>query len=133
MDNFNGKSFTINDAENKNRNPNKDYKIIRIKSKQAPDLGDTMIHYGVQGGGNSGYQAVNLAYLFGAKTILLLGFDMFGDHYFGRHPKPLDVASPFDMFIRSFETITKDIEIINCSRMTNLDCFPKMRIESALS
>ncbi|MFV1983009.1 MAG: hypothetical protein ACC657_05650 [Thiohalomonadales bacterium] len=91
-----------------------------------------MIHYGVSGGGNSGYQAVNLAYILGAKTILLLGFDMFGDHYFGKHPKTLVNGSPFDMFIKSFESITKDIEIINCTRKTALNCFPKMSLESVL-
>lgn len=104
----------------------------RINSKQEQDLGEDMIHYGISGGGNSGFQAVNLAYILGAKTILLLGFDMFGDHYFGKHPSVLDVASPFKKFIESFETITKDIEIINCSRMTNLNCFPKKRIENVL-
>lgn len=91
-----------------------------------------MIHYGIPSGGNSGFQAVNLAYILGAKTILLLGFDMHGDHYFGKHPKKLDVCSPFNNFIKSFETITKDVEIINCTRKTNLNCFPKMRIESVL-
>lgn len=91
-----------------------------------------MIHYGIPGGGNSGFQAVNLAYMLGAKTILLLGFDMFGEHFFGKHPDKLDVPSPFKTFIESFNTITKDVEIINCSRMTDLNCFPRMRIQSVL-
>lgn len=78
---------------------------------------------------------MNLAYLLGAKTIILLGFDMFGSHYFGKHPASLDVASPFKAFIHSFELIDckkHDIEIINCTRSTALNCFPKMKLESVL-
>jgi hypothetical protein len=32
--------------------------------------------YGVRSGGHSGYQAVNLAYHFGAKVIILIGYDL---------------------------------------------------------
>jgi len=129
---FNGVSFTINDSENAARNPNKKYDLVRIKSKQEIDLGEDIIHYGIPGGSNSGFQAINLAYMLGARTIILLGFDMCGTHYFGNHPKRLVQQSPYKMFIQSFETITKDIEIINCSRKTALNCFPKMRIGSVL-
>ena len=129
---FKGISYTINDQENTDRNPNPKYDLKRLKSKQSGDLGKECIHYGVSGGGNSGYQAVNLAYQLGAKTIILLGFDMFGDHYFGRHPPKLDVCSPFKGFIESFESITKDIEIINCTRTTALTCFPRKRLTDVL-
>ena len=128
---FRGASYTINDLEDKGRNPSKDYDLIRLKSRYGEGLSKEFIHYGVSGGGNSGFQAINLAYQLGAKTILLLGFDMFGTHYFGNHPKELGQSSPFAGFIKSFETIT-EVEIVNCSRMTALNCFPKMRIESAL-
>jgi hypothetical protein len=69
----------------------------------------------------------------GAQTILLLGFDMCGDHFFGKHPAGLANGSPFPAFIKSFESITEDVEIINCTRLTALNCFPKMSLESALS
>lgn len=133
MSRFSGTSFTISDSENPARNPAEKYRrLVRIKSIQAADLGEDKIHYGISGGGNSGFQAVNLAYIMGARTIILLGFDMFGTHYFGRHPKCLNQHSPFKEFIKSFETITKDVEIINCSRQTALTCFPIMTIESVL-
>lgn len=126
---FKGLSFTIDDSDNKDRNPNEKYDLVRVKSKQEIDLGEGMIHYGIPGGGNSGFQAINLAYMLGAKTIILLGFDMFGVHYFGDHPDKLVKQSPYKDFIKSFETITKDVEIINCSRQTALNCFPKKYIK----
>lgn len=130
---FNGLSYTINDISNDKINPNKDYDLIRVRSMQSPDLGQKMIHYGVSGGGNSGYQAINLAYILGAKTIVLLGFDMCGDHFFGKHPNGLRNESPYRQFIQSFESITKKIEIINCTRRTALNCFPKMCINDVLT
>jgi len=96
--------------------------------------GDGVIRYG----GNSGYQAVNLAYLWGAGRILLLGYDMGHNgltHYFGDHPNGIQVNSPFKMFMKCFETIRpKDygIEIINCTPGSKLDCFPRMDIAKAL-
>lgn len=112
-------------------NPNKDYDLTRIDSKNGDGLGEDCLHYG----GNSGYQAVNLAYLLGAKTILLLGFDMFGEHYFGKHPDNLNNASPYQSFINSFGTINPKkhgIEIINCSRQTALEHFPRTTISALL-
>lgn len=39
-------------------------------------------------GGNSGYQAARLAVEnFAAARVILVGFDMQGDHWHGRHPK----------------------------------------------
>lgn len=125
---FKGESFTISDPD-ETRNPNKDYELTRLKSRQGGDLGEEYIHYGVSGGGNSGFQAINLAYHLGARTIILLGFDCFGSHYFGDHPKSLNNHSPFKGFIQSLQSITKEVEIINCSRMTALECFPKTTIE----
>ena len=127
---FKGRSYTINDAGN-DLNPHKDYDLTRIDSKNGDGLGEDCFHYG----GNSGYQAVNLAYLLGAKTILLLGFDMFGSHYFGSHPKELNNSSPYQSFINSFGTINpKDygIEIINCSRQSALEHFPRTTISELL-
>jgi len=41
---------------------------------------------GVVGAGrSSGFQAINLAVQFGARRILLLGFDLSGTHYYGRN------------------------------------------------
>lgn len=50
----------------------------------------------VGSGGNSGFQGLNLAVLFGASRIVLVGFDMRwseGLHWHGRHPKGLNNPS----------------------------------------
>lgn len=130
---FSGISHTINDLEQPNRNPNPKYDLVRHNSKHGKGLSKEYVHYGLSNGGNSGFQAVNLAYQMGANTILLLGFDMFGTHYFGAHPDQLLVGSPFPDFIKSFESITEDVEIINCSRQTALNCFPRMSINKVLN
>lgn len=96
-------------------------------------------------GGNSGYQAINLAYLLGYKTIILLGYDMqntggqthwHGDHNFGGSTNP--VRNTFDNWRKDFRELGKaikeinDVEIINATRQTALKCFPQMSLEDAL-
>lgn len=97
-----------------------------------------MIHTGR----NSGYQAINLAVLFGAKRILLLGFDMQKTggkaHWFGPHDSALVATSGYDGFIQCFRTIPplikgRGIEIINCTRETALSMFPRMAIEEVFA
>jgi len=92
----------------------------------------------VHTGGNSGYQAINLALHLGATTIILLGFDMCWNggksHWFGDHPKGLNNATP-NKYIAAFRTIKPEaygIEILNCSRHTALDAFPVVSLEDAL-
>ena len=91
--------------------------------------------------GNGGHQAINLAYLFGARRILLIGYDMKrgprGEaHWHGDHPKPLTQGLP-NSWIRGFEVLAKDaiereIRIINCSTATALTCFPRATLEAVL-
>lgn len=91
-------------------------------------------------GKNSGYQAVNLAYLLGATRIILLGFDMCLDgdkrHWFGEHPNGLNMASNYHHFAECFATIKPEeygIEIMNCSRRTALTCFPCYDLDECLA
>ena len=112
-------------------------KINVVESSDKPGLStqDGIIHQGK----NSGYQAINLAYMFGADRIILLGYDMTGNgsHWFGKHEGPgLSQSTNYESLISEFNTIDPPkygIEIINCTRMTALNCFPKMSLESALS
>lgn len=93
--------------------------------------------------GASGFMAINLAVLMGAKTILLLGFD--GKraegkaHFFGDHERGLTnpVAGQFFRWNRDIETLPPylaraGVEVINCSRDTAITAFPRMTIEEAL-
>ena len=91
-------------------------------------------------GDNSGYQAINLAYLLGAERIILLGFDMMMHgtqrHWFGDHPDHMNSASSYPNFIKHFETIKPaeyGIEIWNCSRRTALKCFPVHNLNEVLA
>lgn len=90
---------------------------------------------GLRTGHNSGYQAINLAVHLGALRVLLLGYDMHGDHWFGRHrdrSKP-----PFQRCLAAFDTIAEPLKaagvtVINCSRKTAIRCFTRAPIDVAL-
>jgi hypothetical protein len=61
--------------------------VRRVRCQQVPDL--LMAERGVIGwGGNGGFHAINLALQFGARDLVLLGYDMtlqHGIHWHGRH------------------------------------------------
>jgi len=94
------------------------------------------IHYGQ----NGGYQAINLAYHLGARRIVLLGYDLQrgpgGEtHWFGHHPDRAvsAYASWLPLFRRlAVELAAEGIEVINCSRATALDAFPREPLEDVL-
>jgi hypothetical protein len=89
----------------------------------------------VRTGGNSGYQAVHVAIQAGAKRILLLGFDMTGTHFFGRHKAPLrNTPEPsFANWIQRFPAlIGRGAQIINCTPGSALRCFPCQPLAEAL-
>jgi len=107
-----------------------EYGLNAKPGRWAPGLGRNCIHYGY----NSGYQAVNLAYLLGAKRVILLGFDMHvtkdKTHFFGDHPEPMHSASPFPQFIKEFGQLAADLKaegvtVVNCTRETALGCFTR--------
>jgi hypothetical protein len=85
-------------------------------------------------GGNSGYQAVNLAVLAGARRVLLVGYDMGfsggATHSHNGHPvKPIE--SVYARYAQNFSSIKSD-KIINCSRVSAVTAFPRARLEDAL-
>jgi len=86
-----------------------------------------------------GYQAINLAVNFGAKKILLIGFDMRNinglSHWHGDHPnsqRPIwnDRIAHFKNMISDLEA--RGIEVINCTPGSALDAFPMGDLESEL-
>lgn len=94
-------------------------------------------------GGNSGFQAMNLAAQFGVSTIITLGFDMGGEtggHWYGRN-NWMQANNPdqwcYQRWQRAFaisapELKARGIEVINASRNTALTCFRRMSIGEAL-
>lgn len=94
-------------------------------------------------GGNSGFQAVNLAVQFGVKHILLIGFDMHdrsGAHWYGRNYWPQGnnpTEDNFRRWRRAFEIAApqlrdRGIQVFNASNNSSLKCFEQRSIEDAL-
>lgn len=111
--------------------------VIRSASQSGVSTDPERIHTG----SNSGFQALNLAILGGARRILLLGYDMQETggktHWFGDHPSTLKRTSPYAVFRKAFEDAADQIaslgiEVINCSSQTSLMCFPKSDLLGAI-
>lgn len=92
-------------------------------------------------GQNGGYQAINLAWHWGARRFVLLGFDCRAErgktHWFGDHPKNLNMSQPYAAWIRNFNALAADLKqegctVINCSLGSALTCWPKISVEQAL-
>lgn len=98
----------------------------------------------VGSGGNSGFQALNLAVQFGAERILLVGFDMHdrkGAHWYGRNkwhgannPNDSNFRRWMDAFKSAVPVLNEmKIEVINASPDSAMECFPRQSIEDALT
>ncbi len=97
---------------------------------------------GVRTGINGGYQAINLAYHFGAKRILLLGYDMRlvkgKRHWFGDHPPGLNpMANYAKTMLPNFPSLAKPlklagVEVINCTPGSALTVWPLSKLEDVL-
>lgn len=116
------------------------YQLNRIRGSNGVGLGKPGE---INLGGNSGFQAVNLAYVFGARRILLLGFDMAPGpqgrkHWHEDHPAPCVQAQCFNEWKLKFKKLAEDLkvakcEVVNCSRNTALECFNRGDLEEELS
>jgi hypothetical protein len=98
----------------------------------------------IGGGGNSGFQAMNLALQWGARQIVLIGFDMSdrgGVHWYGRNHWPAannPSDSNFKRWIAAFNGSVPVLDrigarVINASPNSALACYPKMSLEKALA
>lgn len=126
---------------------------IAQQGDRAPNLIDDSVavmgHGGVNGfderpthlrtGSNSGFAAVHLAIHFGARRIVLCGFDMHGrkgEHWFGDHFWRRGYRSRYDLFLNTFKRAAPEFlaraEIINCTPGSALTCFPVMTLAEAL-
>lgn len=112
------------------------------KLKEVPytrELGvyNDKIHHG----GNSGYNAIQLARLFGAKKIILLGFDHQHTqgltHWFGDHDKYhfKKNADDVDRWVSNFDNLMSlmtDVDVVNCSLETAITSCRRSDIETEL-
>lgn len=110
-----------------------------LRYRDEPGLGLRVLHSGC----NSGYQAINLAYLEGAETIVLLGYDMQHTggkhHWHADHPRPLGNFNPGmpELCRPKFTPLSRDlamrgVRVVNCSRATALTCFERMPLAEFL-
>ena len=99
---------------------------------------------GLRHGSNSGYAAINLAYLFGASRIVLLGYDMRCEgeriHWHDRYdgwPASYFHNVLQNEFLPLFNYLVEPlaeagVEVINATPGSALACWPRMSLESAL-
>lgn len=123
------------------RSPSSLVHSIRIAEKQHRIL---TAEPGVIGsGGNSGFQALNLAIQFGATRILLIGFDMsdrHGVHWYGRsqgdgRTQPAEwnfVPWRKAFHVAACQMAGLGVQVLNASPLTTLTCFPIVTVENAL-
>ena len=93
-------------------------------------------------GGNSGFQAINLAVQCGAAKIILIGFDMrldHGVHWHGKHGRGLNNPSERNLakWRRGLDGLAPwfdalGVRVINCSAVSALEAYPKMSLTGAL-
>jgi hypothetical protein len=126
-DTFHGALWTQNIAS-------KQFDGVRtVGSLNAPGLSRRpgVIHQG----GNSGYQAINLAWLAGARRMRLLGFDMRNvdgrTHHHGDHPGVLHRPMVYDRWLPQFDALAADlrcegVEVLNCTPGSALKVFPRI-------
>ncbi len=115
------------------------WKLTHIRATAGNGLGLQRVHMN----GNSGAQAICVAAMFGARRILLIGFDMkLGAdgraHWFGQHPGNLVTRQLFEEWIHKAGAIARDaksaaVEIVNCTPDSALDCFKRSTIEVELA
>ena len=94
----------------------------------------------IASGGNSGFQAVNMAYLDGATKIILLGYDMghkagSKKHFFEDKDAKILRQSNYAQWIKRFAKAAEfmdDLRVINCSRETNLECFERTTLQDII-
>lgn len=90
--------------------------------------------------GNSGFQALNLPLQFGSRKIVLVGFDLFGEHWHDKHIEPLRNPRPGAMELwrerldaQATRLKAMGVEMLNASDQSALTAYPKMSLNEALS
>jgi len=130
---FKGKLFTQY-SNAKEQEYARENGIEALSGAHSAGLGRDQLHYG----SNSGYQAINLAFLLGATTINLLGYDMGKtggkNHWFGNHPNGLTNGN-YESFIPRFDSLAKDlaaegVDVINYTRTTKLTQFKRGNLDT---
>jgi len=118
---------------------------VTIKpAKKGPDYSDQLQFDGtVGGGGNSGFQALNLVAQFGAPFIILTGLDLNdrnGAHWYGRNNWSMannPTPGNFQRWLKAFEMAApvladRGFTVVNASPASDLKAFPTKPFAQAL-
>jgi hypothetical protein len=87
----------------------------------------------------SGYGAISLAAdVLGYRDLALVGFEMRGTHFFGRHAAPLRDIDSYHLFLPDFDRFARrlhaaGVRVVNCTPGSALTAFPCSTIENFLS
>ena len=110
------------------------YGVKRItRSKDHTELCSLSDHVS---GLDSGTSAINLAYHFGAREIVMLGYDMTGGH-FCPHPMQRPPTEHFVRHVQPLDELAKDckrkgVRVVNCSPISKVRAFERRPLESYL-
>lgn len=128
---FSGRKCTVSDKASKQFN------LEYFEAKPELDWSYEVGHLAT--GGNSGFQALNLAVLEGAERVILLGYD-YGyqkdnnKHWWDKtHPRT-SRYSDYNSWIKRMEKAAPLIpaQVINCTPTTSLTCFSKRDLRHAI-
>lgn len=121
-------------------NKYRDLRRVEIKHNDKILLDEPAV---IGSGGNSGFQAINIAVQFGATGIALIGFDCTdrsGPHFYGRNNWPNannPGADNFQRWLRAFNAVAPDlkrlgVEVVNTAEHTALHCFERKPLAQTL-
>lgn len=112
----------------------KDLPWLKVMDRKARGMSRTGLGWNT----NTGASGLNLALLYGAKRVFLLGFDMtMRDGKTNWHDEIVTKPNPkvYDKFLRAFEYVARDAsllfpdrEIFNLTDSSRLDVFPKVSL-----
>ncbi len=105
--------------------------------KRTKDASKLSINPTELAGFDGGTSAINLAFLFGASEILLIGYDMRGGRWLNgiyKHHLPFPPQRDFDVHRSILPTIAADlkllgVKVINCSLISEVDVFEKVSLK----
>jgi hypothetical protein len=117
--------------------------ILRNKNFPSNGTGLSLDSEYLVTGSHGGWQALNVAVLAGAKTVLLLGYDAREPadgkpgHFFGEHPTPTPIAA-YAEYRKAFKAgaaavKAAGVRVINCSPGSAIDTFERMELQEALA
>jgi hypothetical protein len=109
-------------------------KVIKGFHNSGLSLRQDKLHYGA----NSGYQALNIAFLMGGRKFILVGYNMGTlagkNHFFGTHGHGMNNSSPYGLFVQNYNSIQEPIKslVVNCTENSALKCFRIGNLEEEL-